>query len=610
MRKLFYDPAAKIIASFFVLIVVPMTLLVSYGYNRTQSLMDEKISAANRQAIKSITDDLGNLVLRMNIAAEIMLKDDTYAQGMAGGALAQGVAGGAYARETAGDSGYWKLVVDYHNAFAEFAGSLSDAVDCTMAYSNGLVFSTLAASSIDRGAIYESDWWAAFEQGAEHYRWIASPAGQASPFPPAGRQLSLARLYRKNRQGTGVLVISCSWAPLSAGAKESELLALVDRDGGVQCAMGGGSGPGQEELLGLARQYRAGENRILRTAGGGAWMADSLNVPNTTWRLVRMVDYTNIREEFGRLRYQNLYIPMLLFFLFVLVTLLTFRQIFRPIKQLSMAAQRVRGGDFGVRLRIPSRDALGELGNSFNQMLGNIQELLAENALRQQKILREERQKNNFRLRMLKSQIDPHFLLNTLNNIKWMAVLAGAGNVEEMLVALGRLLEFSLVKKDDMITVAEELGILADYVSLQKMSCGDSFTFELREDENARQYKVPKLMLQPLVENAIRHGAIPKKGGGHVRVETALAGGSVVFTVRDNGVGIPPGKLRELRAHCGQAQELWAAGSIGLIAISATLRLYYDGAAALSIESEQNEWTCVQIAIPIEGATIEGAAND
>ncbi len=252
--------------------------------------------------------------------------------------------------------------------------------------------------------------------------------------------------------------------------------------------------------------------------------------------------------------------------------------------------RRIASGDFARNPEIEGRDELGLLGRGINDMSGSIRELL-------DRLLAEEGQKRRLELAMLQYQINPHFLYNTLNALRWMAIMQKAEGVRDAITALGRLLRNTL--GDTEATLRDELALLDDYVLIQKLRTKDRFEVVTRVDSpESLDCRVPKMTLQPLVENALFHGLERNKNGGRVTVRVAGDGEDVEVAVEDDGAGMTESEIAAAFAAEQPGEKPRGFSRIGIRNVHDRIRLAYGERYGLSIESEVGEFTRVRIRLP------------
>lgn len=211
--------------------------------------------------------------------------------------------------------------------------------------------------------------------------------------------------------------------------------------------------------------------------------------------------------------------------------------VLKPLRLLRNAMRGTKTGSLQSRVPITAADEIGELSHTYNQMLDKIEELL-------RRVAEEESAKKDAELKALQYQINPHFLYNTLNSVQWLAKMHGVPQIKEIIAALIKLLEASLGKKGPFTSVAEEIDNLRHYVAIQQFRFGDGLHVEYDVDESALHLQIPRLVLQPLVENAIFHGL--EDGRGNIWVEVRRRETMLYLSVADDGVGMSEDKLSAL----------------------------------------------------------------
>lgn len=269
------------------------------------------------------------------------------------------------------------------------------------------------------------------------------------------------------------------------------------------------------------------------------------------------------------------------------------RSIYIPIKKLHDVTATITKNDLQVLVTRDNVDEITELGLSFNIMIGKIKELLDSKIKEQENLKKAE-------LRALQAQINPHFLYNTLDTIIWMAEAKKTEQVVEIVNVLSNFFRISLSKGADWITIREEVERTRSYLTIQKMRYRDIMDFKIEMDENAARNTVLKLILQPLVENALYHGIKNKRQGGTISVRVKCYGeNEVLLEVEDDGIGFTDDKLAQLRAELDDdSGDIKMESGFGIGNVNRRIRLYYGKQYGLSVRSEYSVGTCVTLIIP------------
>jgi two-component system sensor histidine kinase YesM len=269
------------------------------------------------------------------------------------------------------------------------------------------------------------------------------------------------------------------------------------------------------------------------------------------------------------------------------------RGIYIPIQKLHDVTRTITQNDLQALMTGDNVDEITELGLSFNIMIGKIRELLDSKIKEQENLKKAE-------LRALQAQINPHFLYNTLDAIIWMAEDKKTDQVIDIVRALSSFFRISLSKGRDWITIGEEIERTRSYLTIQKMRYRDILDFQIEMDEAAADNTTLKLILQPLVENALYHGIKLKRNGGTITVRAQQKDESeVVLEVEDDGIGFTPEKLARVQAELSDdSGDIRLESGYGIDNVNKRIKLYYGKQYGLSIKSEYQAGTRVTLVIP------------
>jgi two-component system sensor histidine kinase YesM len=277
------------------------------------------------------------------------------------------------------------------------------------------------------------------------------------------------------------------------------------------------------------------------------------------------------------------------------------RSIYIPIKRLHDVTKTITKDDLQVLVTRENADEIAELGISFNIMIGKIRELLAAKMKEQESLKKAE-------LRALQAQINPHFLYNTLDTIIWMAEAQQTDQVVELVSALSSFFRISLSRGRDWITIGEEIERTRSYLTIQKMRYRDIMDYHIEVDQRVAENTVLKLILQPLVENALYHGIKNKRNGGMIQVRARQSGDEQIsLEVEDNGIGFTPERLATVQAQLSSdLDDIRLESGFAIDNVNRRIQLYYGRQYGLSIESEYQVGTRVTLVIPaVAGEAVE-----
>lgn len=268
-----------------------------------------------------------------------------------------------------------------------------------------------------------------------------------------------------------------------------------------------------------------------------------------------------------------------------------------PVAKLESVTAQLAEGDMSARIPLPQVEELWKLSGQVNIMADNLEDMMRQR-------VKDERSLKKAELRILQAQINPHFLYNTLDAIIWKAEVGDQEEVIHLTRALSDFFRISLSSGADWIPISQEKKHIAGYLSIQKTRYHDILNYEIDIDDAIGGYYVLKLLLQPLVENALYHGIKYRRGGGTIRVAGKKEGEELCFSVRDTGRGMDPETLERVRARMREASPApQPAGNngFGLVNVNLRLRLYYNQPEGLQIESGP-EGTTVSFRVPCRTA--------
>lgn len=304
------------------------------------------------------------------------------------------------------------------------------------------------------------------------------------------------------------------------------------------------------------------------------------NIASTGWTVVELIDKEGLfsaADSVGSLlsRIILAFVVVLIFGAFVFVY-----RMLKPLSQMEEYMKKVEQNQFDVRFTDLSEDEFGRIKMGFNKMIEHIDDLLHD-------IEKKETEKREIAIKALKAQINPHFLYNTLNIIRWRAVMAGNETIGNMIVTLIHTMEFNGKRKEEFVTIKDEIDNVKNYVQLLKYHYENKFNVTYDLDHSVMDFYVCKLILQPLVENSVFHGIIPKKEMGEIRISVKRQDNSIVFSVKDNGVGM------------NREQESEVMNGIGLSNVNDRICYYFGSEHRLTVENVQGKGVNIHFSVPI-----------
>ncbi|MET0787331.1 MAG: histidine kinase [Paenisporosarcina sp.] len=310
--------------------------------------------------------------------------------------------------------------------------------------------------------------------------------------------------------------------------------------------------------------------------------------------------YRGIIEQSIEFKKLGIWLLLLITLSLLLLTYWFSRTITRPVHQLTMAANDLSKGRFDLPIKVDSNDEISFLAKTFDQMRININNLISE--IQQKAQLEHELQQNKLLLKEsqllgLQSQINPHFLFNTLNTLSKKAYLDGAEETSDLLVSVAGLLRYNLKRLDRSVTLFEEVVVLQQYMEIQKARFTDRLKFHMDIDEASLQLEIPGLTLQPIVENAVIHAIEPEEDGGNIWFRVLDGTERVTIEIEDDGMGMSQEKVQQILEE-KLVQNQGHSTGIGFSNVVKRMRLFYGSEDIISIESVEGQGTKVVLKIP------------
>ncbi|HYH04210.1 MAG TPA: sensor histidine kinase [Bacillota bacterium] len=334
------------------------------------------------------------------------------------------------------------------------------------------------------------------------------------------------------------------------------------------------------------------ENHFVQKDGKSRSFVSWREIGNTGWILIKISDYDLKLRELSAIKRETFIFIVVILLVFIMVTTLISYSITAPIKKLKRLIKRVEQGDFEANSSFYGNDEIAELGRSFNQMVLKINELIT-------KIKDEQRLKEELQLELMQAQINPHFIFNTLNTIKWTAMINQATNTAQLIEDFGRIIGTSIKEMDKLITVREEIANVRSYLNIQKARFNYPLSDNIKIPENIAQCKIPKLILQPLVENSITHGYGNQYEKRITLTITAYQSEQhLIFEIEDDGCGISPEKLNQIVREIEEKSNARRTNGIGIYNVHKRIQLMFGEEFGLKIDIRINDGTTIKLILP------------
>lgn len=596
---LFRSIRGKILVSFFICIMIPITTILYSFYQSSGAVVKDEVQRSNQEALHQVAINMNDLAERMLKASNLIMNDPDFIQFLDAG--------------TDWNNDYQDLR-RYHivqQRLSNVRDILLDSGAVIAVMDNrGFVHTTLSEPN-DRGKQ------AQLLEQLDAEGWVEETKAQNGwpvwqyPYEGAIQKLAgtnesyftLSRRIQGNpNEAANVLFIGIPSSVFLNVKKqpwhtEHSSFMLVNEHNRWT---GGESPLTLEETNDLIKQLSL--NQQAEATGSEISIRDyaisSEQLPRLGWKLVQFTPQTQLWNQLGGIRNQSMLWLLGWFLLFTVVFIYFMIRFTKPLKQLILSMNRLGNGDFNSYVVTEGNDEFTILGNNFNRMLDRLHQLI-KNLSEEQKF------KEEARFQTLQAQINPHFLFNTLNSIKWMAMLSGAKHVSQMITKLGKILQYTMKVNDEIVTLEDEITHLESYLDLQKIRFNDNISIHFNIPAELNHFSILKFILQPIVENSIIHG---QRMPLTIEICASLEGTFLNIKVTDNGNGMSEEKLEELRTQLSQDHARYS--GIGIYNVNERIKMHFGIAYGIEMNSTLGEGTIVTVKLPLQSVPAAISTHD
>lgn len=342
------------------------------------------------------------------------------------------------------------------------------------------------------------------------------------------------------------------------------------------------------------------EDSLIIDEGGESKLYTMSKSKRTGWTVVGAAYTSELLKNNEQAQMWYLLVASILLLAVIGISGIISREITKPIRSLRDSMRKVQNGQFDTHVEVITENEIGSLGRSFNLMTSEIRALMEQNVY-------EQKQKRKSELKALQAQINPHFLYNTLDSIIWMSEAGENDEVVEMTSALARLLRQSISNDQEEVELEKEIEYVKNYLTIQKMRYKDKLEFFIYVDPRVEHVPVIKLVLQPLVENAIYHGIKYKETKGNLKIYAKPVDGRVEIVVADDGIGMDEDVMEHIFDEHRKEQKR---NGVGVPNVQKRLQLQYGSEYGIRYESVKGAGTKVVITIPTDGGRTDEKMDD
>jgi two-component system sensor histidine kinase YesM len=576
----------KLLISYLILISIPLGILTLVIYDFSTETLYKYVSYSAEQSFNQTFSYLSYLTDNIINAPNIIVSDNTLND-----ILMKNPA--AYNQ--------YEQVLDMHDIL-QYLSSFKNSRDIyrvRLYVHGGLIYTSENSYIFNIDEIQSSVWYQKLSQTTDKV--LFCPVEYIGEKDANGLGvLSVARFLRNRNNYTdniAVLRVDMDMSNIikilnNANPTDASVSCLINSEGIVVASSGPSELVGRAASSLIKREHSENGRFEELTVEGEKIMLMSRLIPGTDWSMFTIIPYDNFNRE--RMRLQTTLL-LTIFIIGTLAFLLAFafsRSITQRIYMLIHRMRAIRQGKVDSAIENTAKDEIGELYDNYNFMMQRISVLIDEQYQLGQQVKSAE-------LKALQAQINPHFLYNTLDMINWMSRMNRNSEISSVVEALANFYKLTLNRGKDIVTVRDEIKHASYYIKIQTLRFNNQITTDFDIDPAVLETPIPKITIQSLVENAIHHGILEtEEKRGHIHISGRLEGKTVVLSVQDDGVGIPPDKMPGFE-NAEPKQE--ASGShYGIRNVNMRIKLMFGEAYGLTFHSELGKGTIVEVRLPYQ----------
>lgn len=599
-RKRFMDfkISTKIMLFYFIVLIFSVVLSSVLYQNIYSNIMSDKVSDVSMQTLYSINSNIDSMIENSKNLSKVIITSDEIQQPLKSRK-------NPYREEinlsSGQDTGIKSIMSVDLDAQRTINAHISKFIEAFPFISSIYIFDNnserygidkLPLKSLKNDGIKEAEWYndAVNAQGGYILR---LNAGDVFENKTGDKYISLIRIINDvySQKPIGVLILNISENSFVDSYKD--IINKYDTD--IMIIDGKGQGivnfrnPVKLDINKIL-QSSSGKNSIVEKLGTKDYLISHLNIQKYDWNIISMMPFDELSKESSIFSAIAFFVITINSFLLFLGSLVVSRMITTPIKKLLRSMKGVEKGEFKKVDIVTGNNEIGKLRDGYNIMISEIQNLI-------NRVVEDQKVKRKAELDVLQAQIKPHFLYNTFDAISSLALSGRNDEVYKVMKALGSYYRISLSKGSEVITIGEEVEVVKNYLTIQQVRYGEIFDVKYNIDERAKKFKILKLVLQPLVENALYHGIKPKGEKGTITISVRYFEEAVVITIEDDGVGMEEEDIHRIIEGSHSDKKT----SFGLKGTIERLRIFYSEKDLFMVESTKDLGTKVIINIPVRG---------
>lgn len=571
----------KLMSILIILTIIPVSAIFLFVYIQQSKIIDQTIRNVTSQEFQLLSDHINSVLSQTVETSSRFFLDDDIAELLSWQPESE--------EDSRKRSDQLELCMRRYSASISSASFYTALLDMNgEAYGTGLLLEGLTYSQME-----ERPWFSRFSRSSLEIIWVTDEFLNAHFVSPNTSCVYIVRQIkdRQTWETTGLLILavpSSQLVKVSIGYMQngqnfyvtsgSNVLAYIDT-----LNFGRNYIPDHPEMSPIA------SSSFMTSVNGKRYLVNSSILPRSQWTILTYTDYAAQLHTFA-------FTKILYFLMVVIYIILAFylstslsKRFLAPIKQLHQSMQSVKKSGLQAQIKVDSCDEIGDLSMQFNDMLKQIS-VLMEN------VVQEQEAKRKSEILALQAQINPHFIYNTLATVRYMIYADDKENADLIILALIKILRNAISSQENLNTVEKDLDILKSYISIQQFTVDTPIEVRYDIQDGIKTCYVLKMILQPIVENAILHGLKPKKGKKKLTIKGYRIDEDIEFQIIDNGVGFDTARLSQKPKQPAAHMEIHS--NIAINNVTNRLRLYFGDRYGLVIQSAPGRGTCASIRFP------------
>lgn len=567
MYKLSYY--RKIQTSFIIFILLPLLVITVLAYKTTKDIVIEKIELSNRSILNLVSNDITKMVDDLYYVTHFYIENDDTIRTLSDFSETKEI------NRYRDYENYQKVLSSF-----DFISIKMLSTDIHMFLVNNKGFIVPYSDSISGKT-------ASLKVLNEHWKLLQNRID----VDQSGRLQSLGIVNKSSEEGDSYYYFSRVIKDPKTGQRLATLNIGISKDHFDKLFQSAKTGKlalfdeNEKLIVGDRSLEFKGEDEL------SGEIRDEILIPISKWKLVHKTSNADVTGQITNTFFLSTILIILFFFIFLLISLLVAKRLNRPIQKLTFVATQFGKGKHEVRFRPEGRDEMNELGRTINKMLDEIKRLI-------EKSEKEQEEKRVIELQALFAQIRPHFLLNTLNSIKCSLFINNDNAHADKINALMSLLR-AYMKINEPSTIESESKLLFHYIEIMRMRTDVNVELNLEIEDKVKNIEIPKLLLQPFIENAIVHG-FSEKSTGEITIRAGMINQCIIIKISDNGKGMTEQQLLELNHILKNGTEETSYNRVGLMNVAKRIKLSYGPNADINLRLNDNGGITIVVQFPID----------